>query len=169
MSPGGVATAVTPVTAATPVGAINAIGTIDAVGAIDADVAHEAGPGVEHAGREPGQLQPRLEGGGGTELLVAQLRVPVQITAEGDQLGTEVGGQHTGQGHVGGGAATGEGITTAMGITGTVGGAGLLGIGLTGHQLVHPFKVRPLHCSTNHRSTKVQPLRRKNHGAAGLE
>lgn len=108
-----------------------------------AHVAHESGPGGEHLRAESGLLQPGLDGRGGTELLVAELGVHVQISPEGDQLGPQRVGQCAGQG----------------------GTLGQIGIGLAGHQLVHLLKSRPLAPSTDHRSTKVQPHRGTKCGA----
>lgn len=66
----------------------------------------------------------------------------VKIAPEGDQLGPQGFGQRAGQGGV----------------------LGRLGIGLTGHQLVHLLKGRPPAPSTGHRSTKVQPHRGTKYG-----
>ncbi|RPK92834.1 hypothetical protein EES46_07905 [Streptomyces sp. ADI98-10] len=106
-------------------------------------VTHEPGPDGENLRLQPGLLQPVLDGGGGTELLVAELGMHVQIPAEGDQLSTEFVGEPAGQ--------------RTPGLAGRVVGAG--GAGL---QLVHLMKRRPLAPSTGHRSTKLQPLRRTN-------
>ncbi|GAA3129930.1 hypothetical protein GCM10017687_51570 [Streptomyces echinatus] len=61
------------------------------------DVAHESGSGAEDAGLEPGLLQPRLDRGGGAELLVAQFRVHVQVATEGDEFGVQGLAQHAGE------------------------------------------------------------------------
>lgn len=53
------------------------------------DVTDEPGTYREHTRPQPGLLEPRLDGGGRTELLVAELRVHVQVTPERDKFGTQ--------------------------------------------------------------------------------
>jgi hypothetical protein len=100
------------------------------------DVADEPGSDGEHARREAGLLQPGLDRGGRTELLIAELRVHVQVAPELDEFGTERLRQGAGKNRF----------------------PGLIGFGLSGHQLVHPLKGRTPGRSTDPRSTKVQPV-----------
>lgn len=86
-----------------------------------ADVTDEPGAGRQDLRREAGRLQAGLERGGRTELLVPELGVHVQVPAEGDEFGAQGFGQRSGQGD---------------------------GAWLTGLQLVHPLKGRPVERST---------------------
>lgn len=107
---------------------------------VDPDVTDEPGPDVEHAGLEARLLQACLECRGGAELLVAELRVHVQVAPERDQLGTQGVGQGAGER-----CSPGD-----------------IGLVLSGHQLVHPLKGRAAGRPTDPRSTKLQPVRGRN-------
>lgn len=61
------------------------------------DVTDEAGPDGEHARLQPGLLQPLLDRRGGAELLVAELRVHVQVTPEQHEFGVQFVAQRTGK------------------------------------------------------------------------
>ncbi len=62
-----------------------------------ADVTDEPGSDVEYARLEAGPLEPLLDRGCRAELLVAQLRVHVQVAPERDELGAQSVGQRTGK------------------------------------------------------------------------
>ncbi len=85
-----------------------------------ADVADEPGADGQHTRCQTGPLQPFLDRGGGAELLVAQLGVHVEVATEGHELRAQRVRQGAGQ----------------HGFTGSV------GLGLWGHQHVHPLKGR---------------------------
>jgi hypothetical protein len=65
--------------------------------ALYTDVTDEPCPDGEYARLEAGPLQPLLDRGCRAELLVAQLRVHVQVASERDELGAQSVGQRTGK------------------------------------------------------------------------
>lgn len=106
------------------------------------DVTDESRADGENPRLQARLLQARLDRRGGAELLVAELRVHVQVATERDEFGAQCLGQRAREQRL----------------------PGEIGLGLSGHQLVHPLKGRTIGRPTNPRSTKVQPVRGRKSG-----